>query len=513
MNKGIFLAPVLLAAGALRAQEPTDALRFSQTFPGATARQQAIGGAMGSLGGDYGATFVNPAGLGFYRTGDFVFTPSFHWGDTKADYLGRTEKSKEQRFDFSSIGVVLGHAQGKRGERGSAFTLGFSTQADFRSELRYLGRNRQSSYSQRFLEELQRSGVRDGSAAYLYPTGSSLAINTFWLDPVKDGSGAVTGFATNSPIATGLIQEQYIRSRGGIYEAAVGGGEQVTSKWFVGGTLGIPFLYYDRKATFTEADATTDTSNRFDFAEYRENLNTSGVGINVRLGAIYKPTEFWRLGLSFQSPTLYKLTDRYSYELTTNTEHYEGEWTDYSKDYNDGKENEFRYRLVTPLKVTGSVSFVIRETQDVSKQRGFITADAEFVHYPMMKYLTDNDAETDDSGNQPYLDELNRAIRNAYHSAFNFRVGGELKFTTWMVRAGAAYYGNPYKEVNGGTGHRLNLSGGLGYRDKGYFIDLTYVHSLQKDINAPYRLAGSPYPIASTNRMQGNVALTVGVKF
>ncbi|RYZ24251.1 MAG: hypothetical protein EOO16_01560 [Chitinophagaceae bacterium] len=512
MNKGILLAPVLLAAGVLRAQEPTDALRFSQTFPGATARQQAIGGAMGSLGGDYGATFVNPAGLGFYRTGDFVFTPAFHWGDTKADYLGRTEKSNEKRFDFSSVGIVLGRPAGRRGERGSAISIGFSTQADFRSELRYLGLNRQSSYSQRFLEELQRSGIRDSSAAYLFPTGTSLALNTFWLDPVKSG-GSVTGFSSNSPIATGLIQEQYIRSRGGIYEAAVGGGEQVSRRWFIGGTVGIPFLYYNRKSTFTEADATTDTSNRFDFAEHREDLTTSGVGINLRVGAIYKPSEYWRIGLAVQTPSLFTLTDRYTYELTTNTENYEGEWTDYSIDYNDGKANEFKYRLVTPLKATASVSFVIRETQDVGRQRGFITADAEYVHYPMMRYLTDGDEETDDSGNQPYLDELNRAVKNAYHGAFNFRVGGELKFTTWMVRAGAAYYGNPYKEVNGGTGHRLNLSGGVGYRNKGRFIDLTYVHSLQQDIHAPYRLAGSPYPIAETHRTQGNVALTFGVKF
>ncbi len=30
---------------------------------------------MGSLGGDINATFVNPAGLGFYKTGEFVLSP------------------------------------------------------------------------------------------------------------------------------------------------------------------------------------------------------------------------------------------------------------------------------------------------------------------------------------------------------------------------------------------------------------------------------------------------------
>ena len=47
------------------AQLPEDALRLSWTVQSGTARIQAVGGAMGSLGGDITATFVNPAGLGF----------------------------------------------------------------------------------------------------------------------------------------------------------------------------------------------------------------------------------------------------------------------------------------------------------------------------------------------------------------------------------------------------------------------------------------------------------------
>ena len=34
----------------------------------------------------------------------------------------------------------------------------------------------------------------------------------------------------------------------------------------------------------------------------------------------------------------------------------------------------------------------------------------------------------------------------------------------------------------------LLLSGGLGYRNKGMFIDLTYVHTISKDVDFSYRL-------------------------
>ena len=48
-------------------KQPEDALRYSFYPQNGSARNLAIGGAMGSLGGDITATYVNPAGLGFYK--------------------------------------------------------------------------------------------------------------------------------------------------------------------------------------------------------------------------------------------------------------------------------------------------------------------------------------------------------------------------------------------------------------------------------------------------------------
>lgn len=67
----------LLIPNVVLAQVPEDAIRYSFYPQNGTARNLAIGGAMGSLGGDINATFTNPAGLGFYKTGEFVITPGF----------------------------------------------------------------------------------------------------------------------------------------------------------------------------------------------------------------------------------------------------------------------------------------------------------------------------------------------------------------------------------------------------------------------------------------------------
>ena len=107
---------------------------------------------------------------------------------------------------------------------------------------------------------------------------------------------------------------------------------------------------------------------------------------------------------------------------------------------------------------------------------------------------------------------MNQVISNTYKGAFNFRAGGELKFTTVMVRAGVAYYGNPYKDIHDEKGSRLNLSGGLGYRNKGFFVDATYVYSMTKDVNIAYRLENAPYYNADIKSNAGKVFLTVGFK-
>jgi hypothetical protein len=83
-----------------------------------------------------------------------------------------------------------------------------------------------------------------------------------------------------------------------------------------------------------------------------------------------------------------------------------------------------------------------------------------------------------------------------------------------MVRLGAAYYGNPYQNINGEKGNRLNLSGGLGYRNQGFFVDLTYVHAMQKDVHFPYRLENRAlYSGARLKSTVGNALMTVGFKF
>ena len=518
MKKTLLLVNTCLLAQFLWAQEPADALRFSWNAPGGTARNQAVGGAMGSLGGDITAVFVNPAGLAFYKTGDLVFSPVFQMQKTRASYLDRKESDDRNKFAWGASGFVVGTGNQGRKNRNVAFSLAINRAADFNSNILYRGVNNKSSYSEKYLEEI--SGDKSGnSVSDNYPLGASLGFRTYWIDTVSGGTEGNFSFqsrAAKIAASSGLLQQQTVANRGGVTEVAFGGAVSYNDKFMLGAALGVPILRYERTSTFAEADATTDPTNNFDFASVEEHLTTKGAGVNLKAGFIFKPQEYWRIGLAFHSPTLYSLTDHYDVAVTANVEQANNNTTLTSKstDFTNDQPTDFRYTLVTPYKAIASVSYVLREIEDVTKQRGFLTADVEYVNYKVSSFMEDEQDGLSDASTKDYLKSLNKTIDKAYKGALNFKVGGELKFTTLMVRAGAAYLGNPYQNINGEKGSKFNLSGGLGYRDQGFFIDLTYVHSFQKDINFPYRLEDrNLYSGANLKSNVGNVWMTVGFKF
>src|SRR5665213_1110881 len=145
--KTIFLSLFFMMASRYTyAQEPADALRYSYlSNPGGTARNQAIGGAGASLGGEFSSLFINPAGLGFYKTGDFVATPSFSLKKSNSTYLNSPENATDNKFNLGTTGFVLaGPTRNVKGLKSVAFAFGINRVADFNNHIFYNGTNKNS---------------------------------------------------------------------------------------------------------------------------------------------------------------------------------------------------------------------------------------------------------------------------------------------------------------------------------------------------------------------------------
>jgi hypothetical protein len=507
----LFLTISVGVSTQLAAQEPSDALRYSWLSGGGTARNQAIGGTNVSLGGDLSSIFYNPAGLGMYKTGELVLSPGFSFENNKAEYLGSNARQNASQFNFGATGVILPMGTRKEKMRNVTIGIGVNRVANFNNTVYFNGKNNQSSYSEKYLEELINNNVTDpNSAASNFPYGASLAFNTYLVDTIRGAGGSIAGYRSLATPQTGVNQEQTITTAGGMTEVGFAMSANMSDKFYFGGSLNWSVLKYERTSFYKESDATTNARNNFNYFSVEDFLSTTGIGVNLKLGMIFKPVEQVRIGLAFHTPTFYNMEDRYATTLTTDLEGYAGAGTQTqsSRDFNNGLDGEFAYNLNNPLRVMGGISYVFREDQDITKQRGFISADVEYLNYKASSFSASDPA----NNSAAYFNDLNSTIDNLYRSAINLRVGGELKFETIMARAGFAYFGNPYQSTDV-NGSRMNLSGGFGYRDKGKFIDITYVHQIAKDAYYPYRLDNGTFSPVNMNTGTGNILLTFGFKF
>ena len=493
------------------AQTPEDALRTAWFTQNGTARNMATGGVMGSLGGDITANHVNPAGIGLFKTNEFVLTPGFALNNNKFKYRGTDTSNSKNNFNYGASGIILSSSnKGARNKwTSSAFALSVNQVANYNNHIRFKGFNNFSSFTEQYLEELTKDRADTNAALSNYIFGSSLAFRTFLVDTIRGINGEVAGYQSLVPISTGVNQLYDATTRGGYHEIALGVAGNMADKMYVGGSITIPIISYQRDLTYSETDATNNVNNQFKSFEYKETSSSKAVGIGAKLGVIYKPQESWRIGFAVHTPQVLGYTDRISSSLTSNTEGYAGIKSVSSNDLNSGKAGERKYNMITPWRAIVSASYVFREISDTRMQKAFISADLEYVNYRGARFSA---ADGNNQSLKNYYNIVNDGIKDTYKGNVNLRVGGELKLHTIMFRLGGAYYGSPYADDNL-KANRILATGGLGYRDHGMFIDLSYAHIFTKDVQFAYRLNDKPNTFAEQSGSRGNIVLTVGFKF
>ena len=155
----------------------------------------------------------------------------------------------------------------------------------------------------------------------------------------------------------------------------------------------------------------------------------------------------------------------------------------------------YDYRLETPWKALGSASFVI-------KGMALVSAEYEYTDYSKSKLR---------SPGYSFYDE-NAAIRTKYRDAHTIRLGTEIRLGYISLRAGGGYYSSPFvNDIN--DGERFFFSGGIGYREEHFFVDLAYLQTIS---NEDYYLYGSENvtfdPIRNKYSTY-NMLLTIGFRY
>ncbi|MFZ4564733.1 MAG: hypothetical protein ACOYNU_15245, partial [Bacteroidales bacterium] len=130
----------------------------------------------------------------------------------------------------------------------------------------------------------------------------------------------------------------------------------------------------------------------------------------------------------------------------------------------------------------------------------------EYVNYSQARFNSTYDSYTD----------VNDEIKSNYKSWGNIRVGTEWRVENFRIRGGVGYFSNPYtgsSPYNGLTNNseRFQASGGLGYRSKHFFADVTYVWT---KMNQDYYLYNASLVNPATiSNYTNTVSTTVGFRF
>jgi len=499
----VLMAAAVLVTGFVSvkafAQDESDALRYSFLSPQGTARSMGFGNALGSVGGDFASLSVNPAGIGIYRRGELMFTPAFRFSNTEGRYLNNTLDDSRTAFNVNNLGAVFtrtpkGRRYDKSNWKAVSFGFGLNRTADFNRNYTYGGRMKtdnspvNNSYSERFVDD-----------ATMYPgdleTNGTLAYLGWQSYLINNDS---LGFYSLASSNIGLNQLRSVSERGGISEMVFSLGGNYQEKLMIGATLGLPSVRYTRDAFFEETDAGGDNNDGFGSFRYSESLKTTGLGVNLKLGMIYKPADAFRFGIAIHTPTWFGLTDEFSEQLFANTENFQGAVTA----RNDLR--RFDYGLTTPWR--GIVSATV-----MMGKNGFISADYEYVGYNAMRYRFANEYKDEQTAR-------NTVLKNTFQAASNVRVGIEGRMDNLFARGGFGYYGNPYQN-SANKMQRMDLSLGLGIRGEHAFLDLAYMYSQLEQTEIPYSIpASAMYPaglVAPTARLKSGmntIALTLGLK-
>ncbi len=484
---------ILLAINPVLAQNEMDALRYSQVFPGGTARFNAMGGSFGALGGDFSTLGINPAGIGVYRSSEFTITPMLNYSTVETGYFNTWEEDIKYDFNLNNIGVVFAFPLNSLNNNDAGWqfiNLGFGINRHNNFNDRWIAEGF-NPYSSQMASILQKAESQ-GSVDNLDPFSTELAWETWLLGEDDDG------FFVD--MLHGVNQRQETNISGYIRELVLTMGANYNDRLYLGATVGFPSLSYEEESILIEED-TKGSNEVFNSMTYSNNLRTTGSGYHFKFGAIFRLTDMVRIGGAFHSPTFYNLTDRYSARMTSDLD------LDYDSNEASSPQGRFDYDLETPLKAIGSLGLVFGTT-------GAINIDYEYVDYTAARLR---------SGDYMFSDE-NRQIRNSFTEQHNIRIGGELNLDPIIMRAGYGYFSNPYRsEVNDAT--RQMISAGLGIRERDYFIDFSYVYSffsedyhlylLDSDDPADYNLAGGSWhpPVTSRDFSASAFRLTFGWRF
>ncbi len=522
MKRIILINLAILFGFVAIAQSEFDALKYVQPDIYGTARYSSMAGAFGALGGDPSAVRDNPAGLGIYRKSEFTTTIDFKEHSAKSIWYSSNEtKDNFYKFGFNQFSYVLSIPTSKSSRKSlqySNFSISYNRLRNLDRSIRINGGSGATSSLTDYIAYF----TGDSNPADLYEVDGYNPynnVNVSWLSTIFANSGLIEGyidsqgqFWSSALLLDETVSPTYkLRERGYLNEYSFSWSGNFNNTFYLGASINIHELNYSLKSDYGEV-----FSSDGGYLNLINNFTSSGNGVGFKLGGIYAPIDYIRLGASIQTPIAYKIKDYFYADLNSgfNTD-------DGFINQSDGTpRGDNSFKLSGPLTYNLSAALIVGN-------KGLISVEYAGTQNSRARFM--------DNYNDSFDFEIeNDSINALFNTMHTFKLGGEYKVNNNIsLRAGAAFMNPPTlprigKEFYANTvrtdvdylvqeGNSRYFTGGAGYRGRNWYVDLALINKVYSQKFYPYNNqsldSNSNYAPANIRHNNFNVIATLGFRF
>ncbi len=460
------------------------------------ARFVGMGGAFNSVGGNSSGVLNNPAGIGIYRKADFSISTSSVFNRSTTNYFGNEGVNSQNGAEIEAASYV-GPITFDNPETGwFNVNIGFfyNVLNDFNNSFYVKGDNSKMSMIDDFTQWANVDIRKYNSLS----SREELASETYLINMDTVTGSFVNPYNKNGYGHTEILLEE---TSGTLGEYTVAFGGSFIHKLYLGGSFGIRSLFYKNSRSYKEDDP-NDIINELSNFTYNSTETLTGTGFNFSFGAIFRPIESLRFGVSIHSPTLYSITSSLNLDMQANYD------DGYSSKEFYSKFADLEYNLTTPYRFTAGVSYYFNK-------RGLISVDYEMLDYTLGNF-SNNELDID---NKIDMDNVNSEIDDLYQVAHKLNVGAEYKIGFMSLRGGYVYKTSPFTSANSNYIYsRSNYSyqaftGGLGFNFGSYYLDLAYLHSITENERYLYGESINEVKPAEIVLNENKIFVTLGFRF
>lgn len=533
IDKIIAICALLMGAGALNAQTTIyDANRWMGTDLSGTARFVGMGGAMGALGGDITTMGTNPAGIGIYRSNDFMVSFGFDNTGMKAANGAKADKF---HGTFDNAGFVFASKIGNETAlRFANFGFNYRKTKSFNKSMLVNGVfNTSQTVQMANMVNIAPNGAFDpflesslkSDGAYGNPDLPWLGIlgyqayllNPVYGEPDKDGKIPFDGYFPYFQDGDAVTQSYRSKESGGIHSYDFNGALNFYDRFYIGATLGLYSVDYNRSSQYNE-DFVDKNGNGHGGYTLGNEFWVNGSGVDFKLGFILRPIESssFRIGAAIHTPTFYSLTEHnkayINYDLGPETQGVTRPFDGNGRD----TEGEYDYKLITPWKFNLSMGYTVGSSVALGLEYEYSNR-------------TTGKLEEPNGGGEMWQTEDIKAMMKAVHT---LRAGAEFKLAPeFAFRVGYNHISSPmksdafkYLQTNSmrtdteysNLGATNNYTFGIGYRGEMFYVDMAYMLNTYKETFYAFdstALKGVELKGTDITNNNHKVLLTLGLRF